>query len=319
MKITGTFLDEITHDIPSLNWDEEDWDRDFKLMKAVGIDKAIMIRCGWKNWITYPSEILMKYENAIAPSNDLVAMFLRLSEKYGIKFYFGTYFSGRDWLLESYNIEHECNLMQWTCKEVWDKYGKTSPAFGGWYLSQEISTAISWRVVECYKKVGKFCKEISGNLPVMISPGFKGVKGQDKGIPYAERRRNAITPEEHRKDWDWIFNEIKGAVDVVAFQDGHLDYDELEMFLKINKELADKHGLTLLTNAETFDRDIPGFMPPVKWEKLRVKLEAARNAGITEGVTFDFAHFLSPHSCYPQAKNLLKQYCTWAGVDYKSL
>ena len=29
MKITGTFLDEITHDIPSANWGPEEWAADF--------------------------------------------------------------------------------------------------------------------------------------------------------------------------------------------------------------------------------------------------------------------------------------------------
>ena len=31
MRITGTFLDEISHDIPHQNWGFEEWERDFKL------------------------------------------------------------------------------------------------------------------------------------------------------------------------------------------------------------------------------------------------------------------------------------------------
>jgi len=37
-RITGTFLDEITHDIPTQNWGPADWARDFDAMKAIGID-----------------------------------------------------------------------------------------------------------------------------------------------------------------------------------------------------------------------------------------------------------------------------------------
>src|SRR5690554_8059683 len=44
IQITGTFLDEITHDIPHQNWGEAEWDLDFQYMKAVGIDTVIMIR-----------------------------------------------------------------------------------------------------------------------------------------------------------------------------------------------------------------------------------------------------------------------------------
>ena len=38
LPITGTFLDEISHDIPHQNWGEREWDRDFRYMKAIGID-----------------------------------------------------------------------------------------------------------------------------------------------------------------------------------------------------------------------------------------------------------------------------------------
>ena len=38
LKITGTFLDEISHDIPHQNWGEKEWDLDFQHMKRIGID-----------------------------------------------------------------------------------------------------------------------------------------------------------------------------------------------------------------------------------------------------------------------------------------
>ena len=55
LPITGTFLDEISHDIPHQNWGEREWDRDFRYMKAIGIDTVIDIRCGYRKFITYPS------------------------------------------------------------------------------------------------------------------------------------------------------------------------------------------------------------------------------------------------------------------------
>lgn len=44
LTITGTFLDEISHDIPHQNWGEKEWDSEFGYMKAIGIDAVIMIR-----------------------------------------------------------------------------------------------------------------------------------------------------------------------------------------------------------------------------------------------------------------------------------
>ena len=35
-KRQGTFLDEISHDIPHQNWGEKEWDLDFQHMKRIG-------------------------------------------------------------------------------------------------------------------------------------------------------------------------------------------------------------------------------------------------------------------------------------------
>ena len=35
LRITGTFLDEISHDIPHQNWGEKEWDLDFRYMKSM--------------------------------------------------------------------------------------------------------------------------------------------------------------------------------------------------------------------------------------------------------------------------------------------
>ena len=79
-------------------------------------------------------------------------------------------------------------------------------------------------------------------------------------------------------------------------------------FLSINKALADKHGIECWTNSESFDRDVPIKVLPVKREKLLLKLEATEQAGYNQAVTFEFSHFLSPHSCYPQAHGLYQRY-----------
>ena len=76
----------------------------------------------------------------------------------------------------------------------------------------------------------------------------------------------------------------------------------------MNKRLAERHGLRCWTNVETFDRDMPIKFPPIKWEKLLLKLQAAREAGAEKAITFEFSHFLSPNSCYPQAGHLYRRY-----------
>jgi hypothetical protein len=136
MKITGSFLDEISYDIPHQNWGRVEWDKDFAAMKAIGINKVILIRCGLRRWMTYPSQVLQKDQGCFTPSVDLVQMFLELAEKYDLALYFGTYDSGHYWQMGEYQKEVELNKR--VVEEAWIKYGKF-PAFRGWYLTQEVS------------------------------------------------------------------------------------------------------------------------------------------------------------------------------------
>lgn len=64
---------------------------------CLGIDTVIMTRCGLKQWLTYPSEVLMRRQNCYRPAADLVEMFLGLSDELGMKFFFGTYDSWSHW------------------------------------------------------------------------------------------------------------------------------------------------------------------------------------------------------------------------------
>jgi hypothetical protein len=119
MKFKGTFLDEISHDIPHQNWGEAEWDKDFGYMKAAGIDTVILIRSGYRRWQTFPSEVLTRREGCYTPPVDLVDMFLRLSDKWGMKFFFGLYDSGKYWDRGDYAAEVELNKE--VIDEVWKK------------------------------------------------------------------------------------------------------------------------------------------------------------------------------------------------------
>lgn len=136
LKITGTFSDEISHDIPHQNWGVREWERDFQYMKGMGIDTVILIRSGYRKFITYPSEYLLK-KGCYMPSVDLVDMFLNLADKYDMIFYFGLYDSGRYWDTGELSWEVEDN--KYVIDEVWKRYGKHHKSFGGWYISGEIS------------------------------------------------------------------------------------------------------------------------------------------------------------------------------------
>ena len=303
MRITGTFLDEISHDIPSQNWGIKEWNKDFKSMKSAGIDTVILIRCGYKRWMTFPSNVLKNEQNCYVPPLDLVKIFLELSEKYNMNFWFGTYDSGYYWHNEEFRKEIDINKK--VTEEVWKRYGSFK-AFKGWYLSLEVSRK-SLGIIELYYELGKHVKDLSSGLPVLISPYVDGIKNVS-AFDSALTKKDVVGLKTHEKEWDEIMANIKGAVDVVAFQDGHVDFYELLDFLIVNKNLAERYGLRCWSNTETFDRDMPIKFLPIKWEKLKFKLEAAERAKVEKIITFEWSHFLSPNSCYPQAKNLYNRY-----------
>ena len=309
LKITGTFLDEISHDIPHQNWGAKEWDRDFQYMKAIGIDTVIMIRSGYRKFITYPSKYLIS-QGCYMPSVDLLELFLRLADKYDMQFYFGLYDSGHYWDTGDMSMEVERN--KYVIEEVWNDYGTRHKSFGGWYISTEISRNTKG-AVQTFYDMGKQCKEVSGGLPTFISPWIDGKKAVE-AAGSALTKENAVSVEQHEREWDEIFDGIHEVVDACAFQDGHIDYNELDAFFTVNKKLADRYGMQCWTNAESFDRDMPIKFFPIKCDKLRLKLEAAKRCGYDKAITFEFSHFMSPQSAYLQAGHLYDRYREYFGL-----
>ena len=310
LRITGTFLDEISHDIPHQNWGEKEWDADFAYMKAIGIDTVIDIRCGYRKFITYPSPYLLK-KGCYMPSMDLIDLFCRLAEKHGMKFMLGLYDSGRYW--DTGDMSYEVESNRFVIDEVWERYGRRYKSFGGWYISGEISRATKG-AIDSFREMGRQCKEVSGGLPTFISPWIDGKKAV-AAAGGTLTREDAVSVATHEREWDEIFHGIHEYVDACAFQDGHIDYDELDAFFSVNKRLADKYGMQCWTNAETFDRDMPIKFLPIKFDKLRLKLEAAARCGYDKAITFEFSHFMSPQSAYLQAGHLYDRYKEYFGIQ----
>ncbi len=306
MQISATFLDEITYDIPSQNWGYEQWDRDFAAMKQINIDTVVQIRCGHGNFMTYPSRVMARELQCFTPSVDLVGMFLELSLKYGMKFYFGTactpYF-----LRGEFQKDIDLNLA--VMEEFYARYGN-HPAFGGWYLTQEICR-LKPGVVDLLRTLGHFAKNLSGNMPVMISPFIDGAKNVDQFTAQLRKSAGGVDVETHAREWDSILSSLCGAIDIFAFQDGACDLIELREYMAANREISRRYGMRCWTNCETFDRDMPLKFLPISWEKMLIKLKIAEELQLEKALTFEFSHFMSPNSCYWQARNLYEQYCRY--------
>jgi hypothetical protein len=304
MKITGTFLDEITHDIPSNNWGRQEWEADFQVMRSVGIDTVILIRAGVGRIAACPSKVLTALADCYPVYTDLVEMFLDLAAASEMQFFLGTYdsasFPSRD-----RSLQEELDLGKAFIDEMWANYGDR-PAFKGWYLTFELGK-MERRRVECLRQLGLHCKQLSPTLPTLISPYLHGAK----------QFADAISLEQHCSDWDEILAMLEGAVDIVAFQDGQVDYDVLPDFLAANLALTRAHGMIPWANTESFDRDMPFNFPPIDWRKLWWKIRASEKAGVEKLITFEFSHFMSPHSAWPAAHHLFNRYQEYLGTVEK--
>lgn len=288
--ITGTFLDEITHDIPSQNWSREDWDREFELYTQIGIDTVIVIRAGYKDKCIFPAKSV---PDLLPVKEDLGQIFVDLAEKHSLKIFWGLFDSGNFWMKD--NPEAEIELNKPFIEELAAKYGG-SPSFCGWYICHETSRDEN-HIGTIFNELGKHCKQ-TVNAPVLISPFPQGVKqfGAD-AIPFWQSRT----------EWQAILDQSAEHLDIVAFQDGQIHYSELPEFYEIVSELAEQYSLQHWANVESFDRDMPIKFPPADWRMLELKLYAAAKH-VEKIITFEFPHFMSPHSAYPAAHNLYRRY-----------
>ncbi len=295
-RITGTFLDEITHDIPSQNWGEKCWRKEFELYQKIGIDTVVIIRAGYQNKCIFPSKTI---PNLLPVYEDLGEIFLSLADEYDLNLYWGTYDSGNYWWARSWWKEVELNLP--FIDEVVERYGHHK-SFKGWYLCHETSKNDA-HIIELFNHIGKHCKAAK-DLPVLISPYPQGAKQGGGGV---------MSLDDSFDHWDRIFDATQESFDICAFQDGQIHYQELPRFIEGIGKLGEKYGVSIWSNLETFDRDMPIKFPPADWRYLRFKMEAASKVA-EKIITFEFPHFMSPNSCYPAAHNLFERYSEYAGL-----
>lgn len=305
MRITGTFIDEISHDIPSQNWGRREWARDFEVMKRIGIDTVIIIRAGYREQSIFNSWVLRKHRSMLPVRENLAKLFLDLAEANGMRLIWGIYDPG-DWETESreaFAVNREF------MHEVHEQFAQHR-AFGGWYLTFELSRNNPAQV-DLVVAAGDYAKSLTPELPTLISPFIAGSMAPPGVMP--------VSRAQHEEEWAAIFDRIQPYVDIVAFQDGHVDLIDAPEYLSTNIRLARKAGITCWSNVETFDRNVPIKFPPIDWRKLQFKMDAAREAGMDKLVTFEFSHFLSPYSCYPAARNLFRRYCKAFEIDTRFL
>ena len=293
--ISGTFIDEITYDIPSNNWSMDDWTKDLEAMQSVGIDTLVFIRGGWQGRTIFPSKHFNCYRQ-----DDLVEHILNEAAKRHMRVFLGLYISNLTW--NDGDWKEEVRQNRFFIDEAYEKYAHY-PSFAGWYIPHEVATNI-YNIGILTKELAKMCKEKTPDKLVMLSPFF----------PPETTLHTRFTPERFIEEWDEIFSSFQGLVDICAYQDGSAPIETALSYFQAAKILCQKHHIHLWANAETFERDVRFLYFPIPFELLRYKLDLI-GPYVEKTITFEFSHFMSPNSLFPSAHNLFQLYKEHYGKD----
>lgn len=285
--ITGTFIDEITFNMPAQNWSSDEWRKDFDHMQEIGIDTMILIRGGFDGKTIFPSKII-----GTLKTSDFAGFVLEEASLRNMNVFFGLYCSNLTWNNGDYIEETRINKR--FVDEVYERYGHY-PALGGWYIPQEVGCD-EWNIKDTMRNLSILCKDKTPDKKVLISPYFQA----------HDMCQKKFTPEQHYEEWDRIFDYIGKEIDICAFQDGTAQYKMREFFLSTRK-LCEKYNIAHWVNVETFERDPFHKGYPISFEILRQRLEMHEEYA-EKMITFEFSHFLSPQSMFPTAQNLNKLY-----------
>ncbi|MDK2970642.1 MAG: hypothetical protein PWP23_397 [Candidatus Sumerlaeota bacterium] len=296
--ITGTFIDEITWDIPSQNWGAKEWRREFDTMRQAGIDTVIIIRASRRDEAIFPSEVL-----GCLDAPDLAQLFLDEAHRCGMKLFFPSHDSAAlDPTWSNWRADWE--VCRKFLPEVMRRYGD-HPAFHGWYIAPE-NCHDTPGVREIYQRYSSLMKELAPEKPVLISPWYPS--------DVYEHETPEARHANFRRDWENILRNTP-AVDIAAFQDGACTCRPVEQsatyeladYIREAAEVCAQAGVALWNNAETFGRRFPIRFPPIDWRTLKRKLEIC-DPYAEKHITFEFSHFMSPNSMYPSARTLYDRY-----------
>ena len=285
--ITATFIDEITYDIPSSNWSEKQWKKDFDNMRKVGIDTLVIMRGVFYDKCIYPSKHFPSLKEG---NEDFAGFVFAEAEKRNMKVFLGLYISNLSWNDGDYKNEVEQNKIY--IEEVLARYGKYS-SFTGWYIPQE-GCSHFFNLKQTTEELASLCKQYTPQKPVLLSPFFRG-----KPISPDDW----YTPQKTEEVWNDLLENCKGKVDIIAFQDGTVSLADYAEYLSAVQRVCKKYDIHLWANVETFERDVRAMYYPIPFDVLRRKIEIAKGY-VEKCITFEFSHFLSPQSIYPSAKNL---------------
>jgi hypothetical protein len=314
--ITGTFVNMLISDTGIVNAGLKEWEQDFRMMKAIGMDQLFIIRTEWEqNGCHLSAE---DPRSTTWPEDEcLLDMVFRLGDKYGMNVYLGgpvgiTNIHLGDWKKE---IDDNKRYYDRTVPKYADH-----PCFKGLYVSLE---ALPWHFnfLDICIGILQYLRKNFPQMKTFMSPSFGGPLGDMK---------THYTVEQWVDIYGRYFYEpVAGLLDYCAPQDkiaipechlGKIGNNGLRHWYEEVGKLFDKCGIELWSNIETFQRPFPGHgEPPAVFRQsdyrtLYMKLAEA-SPMVKRIITYEFFSCLSPNTEWGSSRRLLARYLEMIGKD----
>ena len=314
--ITGSFIQPLLGDTGIENRGLREWEQDFRLMRAIGIDTLIVIRCECEKDGVRVSALDPR--STTWPEDDnLLDMFFRLGDEYGFDLYLG-------------GVQNITNLHRgdWR-KEVDDNkafYDKMVPryarcrCFKGLYVTLE---ALPWHFnfFDINLEVLRYMRKNFPQYKTLMSPGFSALHGDLSSF---------YTPAEWRDIFGrYFFEPAAGLLDFCALQDsfaapachcGMVEPNGLDEWSAGVSELMRQNHIGYWSNIESFQRPFPGHgeaqgvFRQADYRTLYTKLDAASRYA-EKIITFEYFSCMSPNTEWGSARRLLARYLEMIGRE----
>jgi len=261
----GTFLQL---EKGNLAWTEEQWEREFRAMKTIGMQALIIQHIADKDFAFYRSGFLPLFQPC--GTSDPLAALLVLARKHKFSVWLG--------LDASADVARNLSI----AREVRARYRRFWDVVRGWYVFGAFGELMNAPptfdpTVRAYATVIPELKRIAP-LPVMIAPAFT----------------LDVTPDALAKGWENLFAVFRP--DVMALQDGvgcgrNLTPQNIRPYFAALKEVCDRYGVRLWSDLEIFD--IPSGWRPAPIDRIAAQFAAVRDL-VEKVVVFEFNHYMSP-------------------------
>ncbi len=314
--ITGTFVNMLISDTGIVNGGLKEWEQDFKMMKAIGMDQLFIIRTEVEQ-----NGVFLSAEDPRSTTwpedENLLDMVFRLGDKYDMTVFLGGPQNITNLHMGDWQKEVDDNKRYYDRTVAKYKHHK---CFKGLYVTLE---ALPWHFnfLDICTEVLKYMRANYPDMKTFMSPTFCG--------PWGNMTRQ-YTPDEWVDIYGrYFFERIAGMLDYCAPQDkiaapachyGEIQDNGLtEWYTKVGK-LFDKCGIELWSNIETFQRPFPGHGEPKgvfrqgDYRTLYMKLSEASPL-VKRIITYEYFSCMSPNTEWGSSRRLLARYLEILGRD----